>query len=379
VRVEDILPIKTFEQLIGEVVARLRQAGFRITNLRPGGVFYTLLEVTGQGLADLYNLLKQVASQMYLDTAVGDWLDLKVAEFGVARKPAVKARGNVTFYRAGASGNVVIPAGTVVATPVDRTGKRLQFVVTADTVLQEGSGQVEVPVEAELAGAAYNVGPGTINQLVTHIAGVTVSNGENWLTREGADTEDDDSLRKRAKMVWTTAATGGTKAAYIAWGLEVPGVVVVRVNDQHPRGQGTVDVIITGTAGIPSADLVAQVQAYIDERRPLCADVLVMGPEPVAVDFNVVLYVARDYGDTSGIAAQAAEVIDIMFRYGDRDHPEIRKASPDYGVSRAQVISNLMTIPDVVNVELIAPAEDVPVNTYQLAVKGAVDIAVVSL
>ncbi len=373
IKPEDIIPIKTFTELMDATKTRLRDLAFRITNLRAGGVFYTLLEMANQGLADLYSLLKDTTPQLYLDTATGDWLDLRAAEFEVYRKLAQKTQGNVVFGRAAAGGNVVIPAGTVVSTAVDRYGEKLQYIVTAQAVL-EGL-EVAVPVEAEFAGAQYNVGAGQINQLVTFIPGVDyVTNAADWITREGTDDETDESLRFRAKGKWSQLSAGGGRDAYIAWAQEVTGVVVVQIDDQHPRGQGTVDVIITGAAGLPTQDLIDQVQAHINARRPLCADVLVLGPTPVEVDFDVTLHVHPDYGDLDEIRAEAEEIIDIMFRYGDTEHADIARVSPEFGVVRAQVIANLMKIEHVVNVTLTAPAADVPVTARELAVKGSVTV-----
>jgi uncharacterized phage protein gp47/JayE len=231
-----------------------------------------------------------------------------------------------------------------------------------------------VPVEAEFAGAKYNVGAGQINQLVTVIPGVDyVTNAADWITREGTDDETDDELRARVKAKWTQLSVGGGRDAYIAWAQEVPGVVVVQVDDNQPRGQGTVDVIITGTAGLPSQALIDEVQARINERKPLCTDVLVVAPTPVAVDITATVYVHPVYGDLAEIQAQAAGIIDQMFNYGV-ETPGIIKASTEFGVPRAAIIGNLMTIEHVVNVALTAPAADVTVLPRELPVKGLVTI-----
>ena len=39
------------------------------------------------------------------------------------------------------------------------------------------------------------------------------------------------------------------------------GVMCAYIDDQHPRGQGTVDVIVVGTAGEASEELVRKAQA----------------------------------------------------------------------------------------------------------------------
>jgi phage-related baseplate assembly protein len=62
---------------------------------------------------------------------------------------------------------------------------------------------------------------------------------------------------------------GMTKYAYASWALSVTGTVAVKVLDQHPRGQGTVDVIVKGAAGIPTDALLANVrQAVATGARP---------------------------------------------------------------------------------------------------------------
>jgi len=99
IKPNEILPIRTFAELMDATTTRLREIAFRITNLRPGGVFYTLLEMANQGLADLYELMKTTVTQSYVATATGEWLDLKAAEYEVYRKLAERTRGNVVFGR----------------------------------------------------------------------------------------------------------------------------------------------------------------------------------------------------------------------------------------------------------------------------------------
>ena len=158
--------------------------------------------------------------------------------------------------------------------------------------------------------ARYNIAAGLITQLVTNVAGIDyVTNQEGWITREGSDDEEDETLRSRAIGKWSQLSVGGGRDAYIAWAQEIPGAVAVQVDDEHPRGQGTIDVIITGTVGLPTPELIAEVQTHIDQRRPLCADVLVIGPEPVVIDFDVVLHVHPEHGDLAEIKTKAEETL----------------------------------------------------------------------
>lgn len=372
---EDLLPTKTFQELMDDTRTRLRDLKFRITNWRPGGVFYTLVAMANQGLADLHGLLKQVTPQMYLSTATGFWLDARAAEYECYRLDAEKTLGQVACGRSEAGANVVIPAGTIVATRVNRQGTRLQFIVQSQTVLEEDQLEVLVPVSAEFAGAAANVGADQITEIITPVAGIEyVHNAEDWITREGSDEEDDESLRARALAKWDQLAVGPGDAVYQAWAQEIPGVVVVQVDSQHPRGEGSVDVIITSTAGMPTPQLIAEVQAYIDERKPGAANVLVLAPDPITVDFEIILYVHPEHGDLEEIPAEGAEIIDVMFHYGIQDGSGIIKASPRFGLTRAQIMANLLTIEHVINVAVIQPATDTAITNRELAVKGAVTV-----
>lgn len=375
IKPEDLVPIKALSELMESAKTKLRDLKFRITNLRVGGVFYTLLEMTNQGLVDLYGLIKTIVPQLYIDTATGQWLDFKAAGREVYRRPPQKTQGNVIFGRNAAAGNIVISVDSIVATPIDRYGDRMKYLVYAQTVLQEGTLEVAVPCEAEFEGDQYNVGSGQITELITNIPGIDyVRNDEGWISREGTDEEGDESLRARGKGKWSELSVGGGRDAYISWAKSITGVAVVEVDDNHPRGQGTVDVIITSSAGVPTQDLINQVQTYINTKRPLCADVLVLGPEPVIVNWDVILYVHPEYGDLAEIQAEGENIIDIMFMYGDTEHPEIKKVSTEFGVVRTQAIANLMTIEHSVNVAINQPAADIPLTPRQIAVKGAVNV-----
>ncbi|NHM25470.1 baseplate J/gp47 family protein [Desulfofundulus sp. TPOSR] len=377
-RPEELIPQKTLQELVDSAIAELRNQSFRVTNFKPGGVFRTLLEKCNQGVEDLYGLLRKIAPQMFLATATGVWLDLKAAEYGVFRRLEQKTQGVVFMGRFEPGDSVIIPQGTVVATDIDRFGDRLKYVTTGPVVLENGTLEVAVPVEAELPGARYNVGAGQIKTFLTLVRGIDyVRNDEGWITREGADVEDDETLRQRAIDRWNQLSQGGNDDAYRSWAQEIPGVVVVHVDSQHPRGQGTVDIIITGTAGIPTDDLVSAVQEHIRKKKSLVADVLVMKPEPVYVNFDLTLYLHPDYGDEETARSEAESIIDIMFMYGDTTHPQIRKVSPVFGLPVDQVKYNLLSnIEHIVKVDIREPAADLMPTIRQVLVKGSVSITV---
>jgi len=331
------------------------------------GVIRGMIELWCWGLHQLYLFLAHVLTQAFPSTATGAWLDLWCRSVNVFRRDWTKAQGLVHFVRSGTSGtsgNVRIPAGRILRTPPDAAGQVYRFVTLEDVVLPAGQTEVAVPVEAEEYGAASNVTPGQIVEMVTPVQGVDgVGNRSGWLTSEGADREGDESLRARYSLAWL-ARNGLTKYAYQAWALEVSGVASVAVLDQHPRGQGTVDVVIMGTAGLPTQDLVDAVTTRIAEDQPQNDDVLVKGPTGVGVAIDAQLELVS--GDALAIQAQAVARLQALFLAAAVAGVEPLAVGED--LTRDRMVALLMAIPGVKRIAWTSPAADVDVPADGLAV-----------
>jgi uncharacterized phage protein gp47/JayE len=275
------------------------------------GIVRGMIELWCWGLWQLYQFLALILKQAFADTATGLWLDLHCKAVGITRKAATKATGTVYFTRAGVAGNVPIPAGRVIRTEPDGTGTVYRYVTTEDAVLQVGSTEVAVAVEAEDYGTAANATAGQISVIVTTIQGVDgVENRAGWLTSEGSDEELDEPLRQRYVLAWQ-ALSGCTKYAYQAWALSVPGVVAATILDQHPRGEGTVDVVIRGTAGLPTQTLIDAVDAVVVANRPINDDTVTKGPTAVPVTLTAQLSITG--GDPVAIMAEAENRARALF------------------------------------------------------------------
>jgi len=86
----------------------------------------------------------------------------------------------------------------------------------------------------------------------------------DWITREGSDTEDDESARVRTLRSWSELAKRPIEDTFINTAESVPGVLFAQADCNHPRGQGTVDVIVTGTAGEATEGLLEEVRKAVD-------------------------------------------------------------------------------------------------------------------
>ena len=354
-------------------VASVQQDGFlpQSLNLNRGPV-RGLIELWAWGLYQLYQFLILVLGQVFPETATGKWLDLHCAQVRVTRQAATKAEGKVIFSRSGTSGNVPIKSGRVVRTKPDGLGNVYRFVTTADAVLADGQTQVTIPVISEEYGAAANVTTGAICEISTSISGVdAVTNASGWLDSEGADEEEDDALRERYFLAWQEV-NGATKYAYISWARSVTGVVSVKILDQHPRGQGTVDVIVRSTAGVPTQNLLDDVTAVVEEKRPINDDVETRGPSAVTIDLVAELELVS--GDAAEIVAEAETRVRAIFT----DPETVSDVTPiqvgeDLTLDRLTHV--IMAVSGIKRINWTAPAADVTVEKDGLAVLGTLSLS----
>jgi uncharacterized phage protein gp47/JayE len=372
-----MLPFRSPDELVSQVATHLQSAGSRITNWNRGGVARRLTEALVQPIADLYVAMLKVLPHGWPQHATGSWLDAHAVAMGTERRRAQAARGHVVFARAdGVSGNVAIPAHARVATAVGADGRRVVFRPLADSVLPSGAPSVSLECACELPGSAGNVGAGTLIELLTPIAGVgSVSNAADWITQEGADEESDPQLQGRLAELWTALGFGSNRAAHAAWALAVPGVASVWVDDDHPRGQGTVDIYITGPSGSPSPALLAAVNAAVQAKRNVTSDVAVLGPVAVPVAVSVRVVLAPGKGVLEEAQAAARRRIEAYFRVGEPIEGLVPiEIAEDVHPGRLVFVAQ---VPDAYRVEVLAPATPVVVSHGQVAQLGSLAVEAV--
>lgn len=374
---EDLIQTKTEDELMEEARQQLNEQQFPSRLLRKGGVFYTLLALFFRALAALYGLLPVIIKQMFVHSATGKWLDVAAREYGVFRKQATKTVGKITFIRSDTSQRITIPAGAIFSTDPDLEGNERRFYLKENVVLPVGVAEAEGLIEAENVGAAYNVASGMIRNMLTFIPFVRVENRDGWLEREGTDEETDDELRARTLNRWEQLSIGGIRDYYRSLVESINGVVAVHIEDQHPRGEGTADIIITSVAGVPSDSIVQEAQQLINEKGSIIGDIRAFAAEPVEIDVSVVLYYDPEYTEPETVEREALLRIQETFRYGANNlNDGILRIDPRYPFDRSMLYSNLRNAPNVVRVEVLRPDGPVTITRRQVAVLGSVEIEV---
>ena len=316
---DKVCPIPDEDETMEEIKGKLGEEGFIINNFNKGGIFYIIIRIFVLIYIDIKRLARSIINNLFIKHAEGDWLEIKVADVGKKRKEAIKTRGYVTLYRDDYQNALQITKGHMFKTLPDVNGKELKFYVLDTTVIGAGEKSGKVLVEAESPGTGYNVSTGKITVSMIHLDGVvSVSNEEGWLYEEGADIEDLEDLRTRAEDAWSELAERTTEEKLINVSKKVSGVLGVRVDAQHPRGQGTTDIIITSTSGEATQEMLKKVENATAYLKGNYDDFLYKSSTIVNVDIKLTLYIAKD-ASTDGVQQTAEKTIEKFMQLSSRE------------------------------------------------------------
>lgn len=252
----------------------------------------------------LYGYLNWIVEQILPDTADEETLE-RIASLRLQqpRKPAVAADGPVSFQ---AAAGAVLDVDTVLQAEDGRS-----FRVTVG--LTAAAGVNYATVEAVDAGSLGNAEEGLSLALVQPVQGIagTFIVQAPGLTG-GTPRESVEALRARVIRSYRVIPHGGNKDDYETWALECAGVTRAWCVRNY-LGPGTVGVFFMrddDPSPVPDAGELAEVKTYIEERRPVTAEVYVLAPVTVPVTYQVHL----DPDTTATRAAVEAQLLDLHNR-----------------------------------------------------------------
>ena len=315
---DEVIPVPDSDTKMAEMKENLEKNGFQVTKWGTGAVFYWLTRICVQIHIELLKLARVILNNMFIRHAEGKWLELKAAEFSKNLKAAVKTQGYVTITRNSADTALMITKGHIFKTRPDASGTELKYYAMEDILIPAGTKTGKVLVEAEKAGTQYNVSENQITVSMIYLEGIeSITNDQDWIHLEGADKETYSSLRTRTLGSWEELSVNTTAGKLKSVVEALPGVMCAYVDDQHPRGQGTVDVIVIGTAGAASAELIQQVQQAIDTLRDNYESYLVKAGEIVYQDVDITLHLKAGTS-TTDVADVAKTLISSAMRLSNR-------------------------------------------------------------
>jgi len=247
--------IADIESKIGQTIPELPKAFFRVMATALAGV-----------LSLLYRFGAWAYDQIFPQTADDEALNRIGEQYGIPRSPSTAWDGTATAT--GAS-DTIIPAGTL------WQFDGIVYQQTASVAIVAGVAIIEI--ESLTTGEDTNRTNGDVISLVTPQSGVIDEATIASTVTSGADAETTDEYRDQIMQRQRQKPQGGAVPDYIAWCLEVPGIVrssVYRTN----TGEVTVWPLLdtTGPNRVPDAGKLAEVDAYIEDevRKPMCVNVV---------------------------------------------------------------------------------------------------------
>lgn len=296
--------IADIEGTIGQTVPVLPKAFVRVLAASLAGV-----------LAQLYRFARWIYGQIFPATADDEALLRIGAQYGMGKRPGVAAIIDIQIV--GTSGTLV-PASSI------WTGNNgLSYSQTA--LAQIVDGLATARLTCLVSGVDGTLAVGNTLALATAVSGVDGA-GVTAIVAEGEDEETAEQFRARILQRMAGAPQGGAAPDYIAWAMEVPGIVKAFA---FGSGAGTVAVYplvaTTGTSRLPSASKILEAQAYIENpaRRPLCATPTVSAMTELLVTITITGISPADATTKEAIRAALADYLYAAYpmQYPDEPNP----------------------------------------------------------
>ena len=232
----------------------------------------------------------QIGKMNLLKYATGDYLDQKVAEFGVKRLEGSKSTTTIRFTLSAEQATTIsIPQGTRVS-----NGGGIYFSTTEYAEIAIGSLYVDVPAECTENGSAYNdILPGTLETLVDLIHYVSAVTNTTE-TAGGSDRETDDDLRLRAYLAMAALSIDGPEGAYEylvrSYASSIDDVLVTNPFPVHVKIYLTLD-----GAELPDQTFLDGLLDYVmaSPLRPFTDLVEVSAPVTVSYNISLTYFIAQ--------------------------------------------------------------------------------------
>ncbi|EKT4474842.1 baseplate J/gp47 family protein [Pseudomonas putida] len=229
---------------------------------------------------ELYGYLKWIALQSSPATC-GDEMLRRWAQWRLEGGPndATAAKGSAVVT---GSNGALVDVGVVYQSSDGR-----RYVVTETAVIVGGTATLKLAAEA--VGASGNIEAGSLTA-VRPVLGVNatavISNGG---IVGGTDQEETEPLRARVQAAFKNPSKVGNGDDFVEWALEVPGVTRAWA---LPRwmGPGTFGLAFVRDGDpdfIPTQAQVEEMQAHLEKKRPVTAEVYALAPARRPINFNM--------------------------------------------------------------------------------------------
>lgn len=283
-----------------------------LSDFTPGSNVRTMLEVVVIFIEYLQFLVEGAFRSFYIDTATGDDLENRVADFNMTRREAQASRGIETFISSTpAAATFIISAGTQVSTQPDVFGDTISFTVDNDITFVSGALTATGYITCGILGIDGNIGSGLITNIPTTISGVdSVINYEAFV--DGSTQETEDQLRKRVPVHLNglqRANEDGIKSQILA----IEGITLVRLEENNPSA-GYVTIYVSNESGTLSTDQLDAVTTAAEDSAAFGIEVSIITPTVQYITISLDAEIDTDNYDEEFIKEDIRDSIDERVR-----------------------------------------------------------------
>lgn len=282
---------KLYNEILADKLTRAREVfGVNIDTSETSFLGLTLRNAAWED-AELWEYMEEVYYAPFVNTSEGTSLDHVGMYLTITRRPAIKSKGILTIKgRDGA----IVPQGFKVSSADDKVFETLEDVLIVN-------GEATVGIESVGAGKMYNVGAGTLTNIVNPIIGIE-STFNSDPTENGLDVETDEEFRNRYRQSYARVG-GSTVPAITAALLDTPGVVDAEVIE---------NVMMFEIDGIPPKAFECYV--YGGEEDDIILAIYQNKAAGIQAFGDTIIDVTDDNGEVHKIGYTRAEVIDIWVK-----------------------------------------------------------------
>lgn len=351
----------TYENILDDMLSRVTSD----VDKREGSIIYDALAPCAFQLAQNYFLLNNYIDLVNGDTAVGEYLDRVVADYGLTRKPATR-----TIRQIETSGTVAIGTrwGLNIGNEVDVYNDIGEMVKTKNLPYEitESLGNNVYSAICEYAGEAGNTYTGQLEN-IDNVSGITAT--LTGIITSGQDKESDGNLRARLYAYLQRPSTSGNAFNYREWALLVPGVGDAKVFPLWD-GNGTVKVMVVDSNMEIDESLEPLVATYIETVRPIGATVTVDSPVGNAIDVSAKIILDGSITYDNVVSRFTTDVANYLKEL----------VFETYSVSYAKVGSILLSTPGVADYSDLmvnGGTGNITIDDTEMPVLGAITLEVV--
>lgn len=329
-----------FEDILQRMLARIPDT----FDKRQGSIIYDALAPAAAELAQCYISLDVYLDQTYLENAVGENLDNRVADYGISRNQATFAQ-RVGEFKDTDGKLMQINIGTRFSIPNINGGYNYK-------VVQE----IELGryvLECETAGSVGNEYFGELLPLTSINNLGTAFMNEIYIA--GEDVETDSSLRARTIAKLTETPFGGNVSEYRQYVENLEGIGACLVIPVW-NGGGTVKIVpITSGFEIPTEAKIQEIQILID---PIQNQGVGLGVAPIGhvvtvtapTKFDIVVSAHIELETTYTLEGLREAIEESIIKY-------INEVQSDWAISEeltiytSRLIAAILTVKGITNVE----------------------------